>query len=128
MLLHAFLLSRQTFENKERGEGWWIFFSCSSNKAQDYQHIGGKIHKVPLNNTPGIWCEDVICFFGLLYLVAFILFFFSLSSNLNYKGHEEELCKTIEKNCLSALLKEKHLLHWAAYSDFHTANVEIHEL
>lgn len=42
------------------------FFSClvasnySSNKAQDYQHIGGKIHKVPFSNTPGIWCGDVI--------------------------------------------------------------------
>lgn len=26
MLLHAFLLSRQTYKNKERDEGQWIFF------------------------------------------------------------------------------------------------------
>lgn len=45
--------------------------NCCSNKAQDYQHIWGKIHKVPFSSTPGIWCEDVICFLGLPYLVAF---------------------------------------------------------
>lgn len=37
--------------------------NCSSNKTQDYQHIGGKVHKVTFSNTPGSWCGGVICFF-----------------------------------------------------------------
>lgn len=79
MLLHAFLLSRQMFENKESDEGWWVFFSClvssncSSKKAQERQHIGGKVHKIPFSNTPEIWCEDMVAQKSKSRLVAFFI-------------------------------------------------------